>query len=63
MTGNLVTEKDDPEVFDPPLPTPGAVHCGGNHHALPVHHGDGTISWRCTACLKVRVMADGLGWR
>lgn len=51
------------ELFDPPAPTPGAVHCAGEHYARACHERDGTITWVCTQCGAERVMADGQGWR
>lgn len=51
------------ELYDPPAPTPGARHCGGNHYAKALHRVDGTITWYCVNCLKQRNMSDGQGWR
>jgi len=71
----MAPDEEDPQpTFDPPLPTPGAYHCGGNHIAKAVHHLDGTITWVCSdttltdgsirrGCGKQRVMGDGQGWR
>lgn len=53
----------DEDLFDPPAPTPGAVHCGGHHLATARHELDGSITWVCVRCLKERVITDGQGWR
>jgi hypothetical protein len=61
-------------TFDPPKPTPGAVSCGGQHHARARHEPDGTITWVCVdtvladgtvvpSCGAERVTRDGQGWR
>lgn len=54
---------EEADFYDPSLPTPGTVRCGGRHYAKAVHDPDGFISWRCTRCGAERVISDGQGWR
>lgn len=50
------------ELFDPPQPTPGAVHCA--HHIARARRGqDGAIEWYCRLCGKDLVMVTGEGLR
>lgn len=50
------------ELFDPPKPTPGAVHCP-NHVARARRGHAGVIEWYCRLCGKELQMVTGKGLR
>lgn len=54
---------DIDELFDPPKPTPGAVHCAGSHYDRAIKTGPRQFTWLCINCGAERVMSDGKGWR
>lgn len=49
------------ELFDPPLPTPGAVRC--TNHVAVARRVKGAITWHCRLCGKDLVMVAGKGLR